>query len=173
MCGRSCPAVSRPVGSPAPIWSEVIVLDTDATIVITHCEKENAAPTFKRTFGFHPLGVWCDNTSEFLAGKLRAGNAGSNTAADHIEVLADAIAQIPAGHRKKLLIRSDGAGASHKLLDWLIRAGPGPRPERGVLGGVRDHRDSCAKPSTWSPRRPGQRRSMPTAASVRAVTSPS
>ena len=74
---------------------EVIVLDTDATIVITHSEKENAAPTFKRTFGFHPLGVWCDNTSEFLAGKLRAGNAGSNTAADHIEVLADAIAQIP------------------------------------------------------------------------------
>jgi hypothetical protein len=102
---------------------EVIVLDTDATIVITHSEKENAAPTFKRTFGFHPLGVWCDNTSEFLAGKLRAGNAGSNTAADHIEVLADAIAQIPAGHRKKLLIRSDGAGASHKLLDWLTEQG--------------------------------------------------
>ncbi len=98
---------------------DVIVLDADATIVIAHSEKENAAPTFKRTFGFHPLGVWCDNTSEFLAGKLRAGNAGSNTAADHIEVLADAIAQIPAGHRKKLLIRSDGAGASHKLLDWL------------------------------------------------------
>jgi hypothetical protein len=63
--------------------------------------------------------VWCDNTSEFLAAKLRAGNAGSNTAADHIEVLTDAIAQIPGTHRKKLLIRSDGAGASHKLLDWL------------------------------------------------------
>ncbi|GAB6987702.1 transposase [Nocardioides pyridinolyticus] len=41
------------------------------------------------------------------------------TAADHIEVLTDAIAQIPAAHRKKLLIRSDGAGASHKLLDWI------------------------------------------------------
>ena len=98
---------------------DVIVLDTDATIVVAHSEKENAAPTFKRTFGFHPLGVWCDNTSEFLAAKLRAGNAGSNTAADHIEVLTDATAQIPAAHRKKLLIRSDGAGASHKLLDWL------------------------------------------------------
>ena len=98
---------------------DLIVLDTDATIVISHSEKENAAPTFKRTFGFHPLGVWCDNTSEFLAAKLRAGNAGSNTAADHIEVLTDAIAQVPGSHRKKLLIRSDGAGASHKLLDWL------------------------------------------------------
>ncbi len=102
---------------------DLIVLDTDATIVISHSEKENAAPTFKRTFGFHPLGVWCDNTSEFLAAKLRAGNAGSNTAADHIEVLTDAIAQIPAAHRKKLLIRSDGAGASHTLLDWLTEQG--------------------------------------------------
>lgn len=100
-----------------------VVLDVDATIVVAHSEKENAAPTFKRTFGFHPLGVWCDNTSEFLAAKLRAGNAGSNTAADHIGVLTDAIAQIPGTHRKKLLVRSDGAGASHGLLDWLTERG--------------------------------------------------
>lgn len=100
-----------------------VVLDVDATIVITHSEKQNAAATFKRTFGFHPLGVWCDNTSEFLAAKLRAGNAGSNTTADHIEVLTEAMAQIPGTHRKKLLIRSDGAGASHGLLDWLTEQG--------------------------------------------------
>ncbi|MBC7307579.1 MAG: IS1380 family transposase [Dietzia sp.] len=98
---------------------EVVVLDVDATIVLAHSEKENASPTFKRTFGFHPLGVWCDNTSEFLTAKLRAGNAGSNTTADHIEVLTDAIAQVPAPHRRRLLVRSDGAGASHGLLDWL------------------------------------------------------
>lgn len=67
----------------------------------------------------HPHGAWGDNTGEFLAGKLRAGNAGSNTTADHIEVLTEAIAQIPGTHRKKMLIRSDGAGASHGLLDWL------------------------------------------------------
>lgn len=102
---------------------EVVVLDVDATIVIAHSEKENAAATFKRTFGYHPLGVWCDNTTEFLAAKLRAGNAGSNTAADHIEVLTEAITQIPAAHRRKLLIRSDGAGASHQLLDWLTEQG--------------------------------------------------
>lgn len=46
---------------------DLIALDTDATIVVSHSEKENAAATFKRTFGSHPLGVWCDNTSEFLA----------------------------------------------------------------------------------------------------------
>lgn len=103
--------------------AEVIVLDIDATIVVAHSEKENAAATFKRTFGYHPIGVWCDNTEEFLAAKLRAGNAGSNTVADHIEVLGEAIAQIPGTHRKKLLIRSDGAGASHGLLDWLTDQG--------------------------------------------------
>ena len=100
---------------------EVVVLDVDATIVVTHSEKEQASATFKKTFGFHPLGVWCDNTSEFLAGMLRTGKAGSNTAADHIEVLTSAIGQIPAAHRKKLLVRADGAGASHDLLDWLTK----------------------------------------------------
>ncbi len=100
-----------------------VVLDVDATIVIAHSEKEQAAPTFKRTFGFHPLGVWCDNTTEFLAAKLRTGRAGSNTAADHIEVLGEAIAQLPGTYRRDLLIRSDGAGASHDLLDWLTDQG--------------------------------------------------
>lgn len=98
---------------------EVVVLDVDATIVVAHSEKENAAPTFKGTFGFHPIGVWCDNTTELLASRLRAGNAGANTAADHIEVLTAAINQIPAIHRKHMLIRADGAGASHTLLAWL------------------------------------------------------
>lgn len=102
---------------------QVVVLDVDATIVVAHSEKEHAAPGFKRTFGFHPLGVWCDNTEEFLAGMLRTGRAGSNTAADHIQVLTEAIAQIPGWHRKHLLVRSDGAGASHQLLDWLTTAG--------------------------------------------------
>jgi hypothetical protein len=98
---------------------EVMVLDVDATIVVCHSEKESAAPTFKGSFGFHPIGVWCDNTTELLAAQLRPGNAGANTTADHIDVLAAAIAQIPRAHRKHLLIRADGAGASHGLLDWL------------------------------------------------------
>lgn len=112
--------VSRVAGTDL---GEVITVDIDATIVVAHSEKEQAAATFKRTFGYHPLGAWCDNTGEFLAGKLRAGNAGSNTTADHIEVLTEAIGQIPGPHRKRLLIRSDGAGASHGLLDWLTEQG--------------------------------------------------
>ena len=95
------------------------MLDVDATIVVAHSEKESAAPTFKGSFGFHPIGVWCDNTTELLAARLRPGNAGANTTADHLDVLAAAITQIPRTHRKNLLIRADGAGASHGLLDWL------------------------------------------------------
>ena len=74
---------------------EVIVLDVDATIVIAHSEKEQASATFKKTFGYHPIGVWCDNTGGFLAAMLRTGKAGSNTAADHIEVLSAGASQQP------------------------------------------------------------------------------
>jgi hypothetical protein len=98
---------------------EVVVLDVDATLVTAHSEKELARATFKGGFGFHPIGVWCDNTTELLAITLRPGNAGSNHAGDHIDVLGRAIAQVPAPHRRHLLIRADGAGATHELLDWL------------------------------------------------------
>lgn len=98
---------------------DTVVLDVDATLVTVHSEKESAAATFKGGFGYHPIGVWCDNTQEMLAAMLRPGNAGSNTTADHITVLTAAIAQVPAVHRKRLLVRADGAGASHGLLDWL------------------------------------------------------
>jgi len=56
---------------------DMVVLDVDATIVVAHSEKESAAPTFKGSFGFHPIGVWCDNTTELLAARLRPGNAGA------------------------------------------------------------------------------------------------
>jgi hypothetical protein len=102
---------------------ETIVLDVDATLITAHSEKEQAAGTFKHGFGFHPIGVWCDNTHELLAIMLRPGNAGSNYADDHIEVLTRAIAQIPTAHRKRLLVRADGAAATHQLLDWLTAQG--------------------------------------------------
>jgi hypothetical protein len=94
------------------------VLDIDATLVVCHSEKECAASTWKRTFGFHPLLCFADATGEALAGLLRPGNAGSNTAADHIEVLELALAQIPDAHRygTDVLIRCDSAGASHAFL---------------------------------------------------------
>jgi len=92
----------------------------DSTIVLAHSDKDGAAARYNGyTYGFHPILVTCDNTSELLAIRLRPGNAGANTAADHLEVLADAIGQIPAGHRRHLSIRGDSAAASHKVLDWL------------------------------------------------------
>ena len=74
-----------------------LVIDMDATLITAHSDKEDAAPTFKKGFGFHPLGAWLANTSELLAMLLRPGNAGSNTVADHLRVLGAALAQIPAG----------------------------------------------------------------------------
>jgi hypothetical protein len=94
------------------------VLDIDATIVLSHSEKEAAAPTWKHTFGYHPLLCFLDATGEALAGMLRPGNAGSNTAADHITVLGQALQQIPDAYRygSPILIRSDSAGSSHEFL---------------------------------------------------------
>jgi Transposase DDE domain group 1 len=96
-----------------------IVIRLDATIVIAHSDKEQAAKTFKKTFGFHPLTAWCDNTGELLAVLLRPGNAGANTAADHLTVLKAAIAQIPPKHRRKILVTVDGAGSTHALVDLI------------------------------------------------------
>ena len=98
---------------------DTVVLDVDATLVTAHSEKEQAAANFKGGFGFHPLAVWCDNTRELLAITLRAGNANANHAGDHIGVLGEAISQVPASYRRRLLIRADSAGATHQLLDWL------------------------------------------------------
>ena len=97
------------------------VLDLDATIVLCHSEKESAAATWKHTFGYHPLLCFLDGTGEALAGLLRPGNAGSNTAADHITVLDRALAQIPEQHRygSPILIRSDSAGSSHAFLGHI------------------------------------------------------
>jgi hypothetical protein len=110
--------------------SRPLVIDVDATLVTSHSEKECAAPTFKRGFGFHPLWAFVDHgqqgTGEPLAFLLRAGNAGSNTVVDHISVLRAALAQLP-GHAdgrrpgKNVLIRIDGAGGTHELLAWLTR----------------------------------------------------
>ena len=98
-----------------------LVLDIDATIVVCHSEKESAARTWKKSFGYHPLLCFLDATGEALAGVLRSGNAGSNTAADHITVLDLALAQIPdhLRHGQDILIRADSAGASHAFLNHI------------------------------------------------------
>ena len=106
-----------------------LVVDIDATLVTAHSEKELAAPTFKRGLGHHPLTAFVDHgpagTGEPVAMLLRRGNAGSNTATDHITVIRRALRQLPAdnqrGHRsgRSVLVRIDGAGSTHELLAWL------------------------------------------------------
>jgi hypothetical protein len=114
--GRALPVVSAGGRS----WPG-LVIDVDATLVTCHSEKEQAAATFKGGFGFHPLLAFLDNTGEALAGVLRPGNAGSNTAADHIAVTDAALAQIPdtVRHGTPILFRADGAGCSKTWLAHL------------------------------------------------------
>jgi hypothetical protein len=122
LAGRHAPDHAIDPGAP-------LVIDIDATLVRAHSDKEGAAPTFKRGFGHHPLWAFVDHgpvgTGEPLSGLLRPGNAGSNTAADHITVLREALRQLP-GHRpgtrpgRKILIRADAAGCTHELLAWLV-----------------------------------------------------
>jgi hypothetical protein len=109
-----------------PDVSGLLDIDFDATVTISHSEdKENAAKTWKRTFGFHPLLAFLDRPEvsggEALAGLLRPGNAGSNTAADHVTVLERALASLPVHARPRpgspdsvrVVARSDSAGATH------------------------------------------------------------
>ena len=140
------------------------VIDIDATLVTAHSDKEGAAGNFKGGWGYHPIGAWLDNTGEALAAILRPGNSGSNTAADHIAVLDLALAQLPDAHRgKPILIRVDGAGFSHSLIEHLAASGLGYsvgfptngsvraaiglipawvwRPAVDAVGGVRDGAD--------------------------------
>src|SRR5664279_1123791 len=134
----------------------VLVIDEDATITIAHSGKEQAAATFKHTLGFHPVLAFCDNTNEALTGMLRPGNAGSNTALDHIAVIDAALAQIPAEYREgyPILFRFDGAGASKALLAHLraLRAqGVDSEFSVGWALGVREHAAIAALPETaWS-----------------------
>ena len=107
-----------------------LVIDMDATLVTARSDKERAAATWKKGYGFHPLGAWCANTRECLAMLLRPGNAGSNTFTDHRDVLAAAIRQVPARFRARILVRVDGAGSSHDLVKHLLSMSS---PRRTVL----------------------------------------
>ena len=163
----------------APAASDWLHIDIDATLVIDHSDnKAGAAPTWKKTFGHHPLLAFLDRPEiaggEALAGLLRTGNAGSNTASDHIIVLEQALESLPARWRPdpdhpddpqqpKVLVRCDTAGATHTVRRRL------PQDRGGVLlrlprrcpgpgrGGHPQHRAMA-----------GTRRSTPTAASATA-----
>ncbi|WP_438306150.1 IS1380 family transposase [Streptomyces sp. HUAS TT11] len=104
-------------------------VDIDGVLVIAHSEKQDAAPTWKKSFGHHPLLAFVDHgqqgSGEPVAALLRAGNAGSNTVADHIEAARIALAQLPRLLRRgrQTLIRTDSGGGTHEFVNWLSTPG--------------------------------------------------
>jgi hypothetical protein len=97
----------------------VVCIRLDATVTLAHSDKQLAEANFKG-YGHHLLLAVCDNTGgEPLAWMLRRGSAGSNTAADHLVLLDAAIAALPPGFRRRLMVTADGAGASHGLIARL------------------------------------------------------
>jgi hypothetical protein len=118
-----------------PDMAAGLTIDLDATITIAHSEKINAAKTWKKTFGFHPLLAYLDRPDvsggEALAGLLRPGCAGSNTAADHVSVIEMALAALPEHARPRpddpdsprVLVRTDAAGATHAFATALRERG--------------------------------------------------
>lgn len=116
--------------SSATTGSSPVILDIDASLVEIHTDgKEQAGPTYKGGFGFHPMFCFADATGEVLSGILRPGNAGANTVSDHLDVLDQAIAQLPAtiaaGHQcgddatttnRTVVVRADSAGCTEGFL---------------------------------------------------------
>jgi hypothetical protein len=110
----------------------LMIWDFDSTLLNVSSEKEDAAATYKRGFGFNPLGAWCDNTKEPLGAMLRPGNAAPGNTDDHLELLEQVVRSVPPeyalGHEEDddpalvvhpILVRADSAGASHRFVQSL------------------------------------------------------
>ncbi|CAM5512289.1 IS1380 family transposase [Streptomyces canarius] len=113
----------------APDAAGQVIVDLDGVLVLAHSEEQDAAATWKKTYGHHPLMAFVDHgpggTGEPVAALLRPGNAGSNTAADHITTAQLALAQLPKHYRRgrRTLIRTDSVGGTHDFVAWLARRG--------------------------------------------------
>ncbi|MGH3569610.1 MAG: IS1380 family transposase [Pseudonocardia sp.] len=105
------------------VLTGITVVDLDASIVFAASDKENAAPTYKGGVGFTPNLATCDNTDDMLAIDPRPGNATSNCATDNIALLDLAVSRLPGRYRRRMLIRLDGAGFSHQLLEHIAAGG--------------------------------------------------
>jgi hypothetical protein len=112
--------------------ADEVVLDVDATLLHLHSEnKQQAAPTFKRGFGFHPMLAFIEPLG-VPVGVLRPGNATANDTAAHLAVVDQAIECLPAswqtGHRpgddvaavgRRIVVRTDTAGGYGKIVRGL------------------------------------------------------
>lgn len=165
---RAARAVARAAAwaaGAAPTAGQWLHIDIDATLVIDHSDnKQLAAPTWKKTYGHHPLLAFLDRPEiaggEALAGLLRTGRAGSNTAADHITVLTQALASLPAAWRPdhpgdpdkpSVLVRCDTAGATHNFATACRTAGVGFSFGYPVDWRVQDAVDTLNLGDGWYP----------------------
>jgi hypothetical protein len=149
--------VWRHGGAPPAVdaGSGLVWVDIDATLVTVHSDKEAAAGTYKRGYGFHPLLAYLDRddgTGEALAGRLRPGNAGANTAADHIDIFETAIDQLTGVDPARVLVRADSAGSAQAFLRYLGEAGVefsvGARLDDQVRAAIRI---AASRPECWVP----------------------
>ncbi|MFD4377070.1 IS1380 family transposase [Streptomyces sp. NPDC058486] len=142
----------------APDAGGAVTVDLDGVLVISHSDKEDAAPTWKRTYGHHPLmgfvGHGPGGTGEPVAALLRPGNAGSNTAFDHITATRLALAQLPKKYRRgrRTVIRTDSAGGTHDFVAWLARRGRWLSYSVGMVITEAIHQHVLKVPaSAWTP----------------------
>ncbi|MFD7770458.1 IS1380 family transposase [Streptomyces sp. NPDC059787] len=145
-------------GRAAPDADGTVTVDLDGVLVVAHSDKEDVAPTWKRTYGHHPLMAFVDHgpggTGEPVAALLRPGNAGSNTASDHITTARLALAQLPKGYRRgrQTLVRTDSAGGTHDFVAWLARRGQWLSYSVGMVITDAIHQHVLKVPaSAWTP----------------------
>ena len=109
-----------------------LIIDIDASLIHIHSTKQNAGPTYKKGYGFHPLCAFVDHGpglgGEPLAMLMRPGNTGANNADDHLTLIRDAYRALPGsqtggniGHR--ILVRTDGAGGTKNVAAYLHSRG--------------------------------------------------
>ncbi|CAN5129769.1 IS1380-like element ISMsm3 family transposase [soil metagenome] len=117
-------------GAAPPGWDDAAVpatIDIDATLVTAHSEKDRTAGTYKGGYGFHPLLAWLDRTDghgEPLGALLRPGNAGANHAGDNIDVLEQALANLPpVPDGKQVIVRGDSAMATKEFCSYARTCG--------------------------------------------------
>ena len=121
---RAARAAARERAWDAGARPGTITLDIDATLLTAHSEKDQAAGNYKHGYGFHPIGCWLAETGEALAAVLRPGNAGSNTAEDHFQVLQLALSQLPGQDlAREMLVRTDVGGCTHAFASDCRDAG--------------------------------------------------
>jgi hypothetical protein len=166
-CARAAARAAAWAAGAAPIVGGWLHIDIDATLVIDHSDgKQQAAPTWKKTFGHHPLLAFVDRPEiaggEALAGLLRPGNAGSNTAADHIAVLEQALKSLPVDWQPgpgepgdldapRVLVRCDSAGATYGFAQACRVQGVGFSFGYPVDARVQDAVDTLNRGHGWYP----------------------